>query len=557
MPRLKLPIGKPKRGEEGPVPEEGLHLKGKEEAKAEGLVFESGIRILERDPNWRILDTYYVYKPFAKITIAETPTGPVYFVEEQGLTEEDRLLLNKLYNILMDEIRPPRTREELADLRGYMLSEIERICDKYKESLGVVGVRRLKLLYYIDRNLLGYSVLDPIMKDPNIEDVSCNGVGTPLFVWHRKFENIPTNIIFTNEDALNELVMKMAHMAGKHVSIAYPIVDAMLPERHRVAATYGKEVSTKGPTFTIRKFREKPFSIIELIESGNIDALTAAYLWLLLEHGKTFMIAGGTGTGKTTALNALSMFIKPGMKIVTIEDTPELNLPHINWAQLASREAYVVGQQLAGTAVKLFDLVKLSLRYRPDYIIVGEVRGEEAFVLFQAMATGHSGASTIHAETLDYAIKRLTSPPMNIPPAYMRLMNVFLHIRRVITKVEKGVVKVRRRITVVQEVEDYDKFITISEWNPKTDAHEVDLSRSIHLADVAHKRGLDPEDIVEEVKRRATVLEWMQATGIKDAWDVSKIIFDYYYEPDKIFEKAVKELAEIKGATKAVSETAG
>ncbi|MEM1718484.1 MAG: type II/IV secretion system ATPase subunit, partial [Thermosphaera sp.] len=338
---------------------------------------------------------------------------------------------------------------------------------------------------------------------------------------------------------------KLAHMSGKHISIAYPVLDAMLPEKHRVAATYGHEVSVKGPSFTIRKFREKPFSVIELIEQGNIDSLTSAYIWLLLEHGKTFMVAGGTGTGKTTLLNALSMFIKPGMKIVTIEDTPELNLPHVNWVQLTSREVYIAGAQSLGTSVKLYDLVKLSLRYRPDYIIVGEVRGDEAFVLFQAMATGHSGASTIHAETLDYAVKRLTSPPMNIPPTYMRLMNVFMHVQRVITRVEKGVVKVRRRITVVQEVEDFEKYIKISTWDPRTDSHIVNLDRSIHLQDIAAKRGLDVSDLIEEVKRRSTVLEWMLVKGIRDAWDVSRVIFDYYYEPMVVYEKAKAELEEL------------
>lgn len=549
-PRLKLPLPL-KRGESG-----GKRVEEKAKILRESIAaIEELVQVSQRDPSWRVLDSYYIYKPFVKITIAETPKGPTYFVEEQGLDEEDRAALEKLYEILMDEIRPPQRREDLADLKGYVFKEVERISDKYREKLGMVGSRRLKLMYYIERNLLGYGVLDPIMKDPNIEDISCNGVSIPIFVWHRKYESIPTNIAFTGEEALNELIMKMAHMAGKHISIAYPILDAMLPEKHRVAATYSKEVSTKGPSFTIRKFREKPYSIVEVIEQGNIDAVTAAYLWMLLEHGKTFMIAGGTGTGKTTMLNALSMFIKPGMKIVTIEDTPELNLPHVNWVQLTSRETYVVGTQSLGTSVKLYDLVKLSLRYRPDYVIVGEVRGEEASVLFQAMATGHSGASTIHAETLDYAIKRLTSPPMNIPPTYMRLMNVFMHIQRVITRVEKGVVKVRRRITVVQEVEDYEKYRLISKWDPRTDKHVVNLGESMHLEDVAAKKGLDMEDVVEEVKRRAVVLEWMREEGIRDAWDVSRRIFDYYYEPKTVYEHAVKRLAEIRGtSTEKVSE---
>ncbi|GEM_PF-688388 len=1444
------------------------------------------IQVTPRDPSWRVIESYYVYKPFVKVTIAETPEGPVYYVEEYGLTMEDKAVLDKLTQILMDEIRPPERPEEIKDLRSYVFEEAKRIAEKYRNKLGLVGTRRLKLLYYIERNLIGYGPIDPLMRDPNIEDISCNGVNIPIYIWHRKYENIPTNITFLDDEYLNEYVMKLAHMAGKHISIAFPIVDAMLPGKHRLAATFGREISVKGPTFTIRKFRERPFSPVELIMGGTLNSIMAAYLWTLIEHGKTALIAGGTGTGKsfpgdtkiivringkpavveasklynmidsreytvgdhivkdidnhlievlsvndnyklswrrliriikhrdhrplvrvrtntsiitttldhnfikidphtldlvaveakdlkpgdyivntwldieyngsstisteyayflglwsgdgnldiynksivlttsnediirkykdlvkklfgknvhividkrnnvkslrfyheqlyryllrlfngnksytirvpneilfssdksvllsyiagildsdgsiyvrrhrdkmeliveftsrsrelingisfmlkrlriqhvikvrnvrgkpayriliygmealklltlvkdyvsiqindvieiankyylhrrrnpnymvypiseylvrirealgigkktvekelglssrymrqyeycrrkpgidtlkklymyysnklrerpskeaeallrklamlmdgdvffekiisiekieptneylydlevedthnfvigqigwrlnhnTTLLNAISLFIKPGMKIVSVEDTPELNLPHTNWVQLTSRESYVVGMG-AGTEVKLFDLVKLSLRYRPDYIIVGEVRGEEAFVLFQAMAsvsydtpvlirdsmgktyfvkigefidkfyregeeriaknvngyyvlshdgfrvvwkpikyvlrhsvneiyeieyegggkleatgshsvfvldpdtldiiekpvsllnkseyvisfkgvkenteyqvidlielvkdynnvyvdnipnelkkftegknpislqqyivlrktiettddtsrirlqrskytlplkllldeelaflfgayiaggyikehkgkrvcftlgksgkaiankvvnimykkfgikpiindrstysiyeyphtllaivfekllgrkleekkipialwispksviraffeglkagsrrtlgrrytrystanrelafqllwlaryagfyselveekgtgkntgktyynvmvylnqvyrkpnaseripvkpilklieytkprsmppeltyikrrefisrktaqkvlewikrngsftnfsrkylgkietlingdiillkikdvrkktyhgyvydisvpetesffggnipillhnTGHGGLSTLHAETLDYAIKRLTSPPMNIPKTYMKLMNVFIHINRVITRIEKGIVRVQRRISILQEVEDYDKYITIAEWDPRTDEHKVYLERSIHLRDIAAKRGLDLEDIIEEIYRKATVLNWMIYRNVTNVWDVSRIIFNYYYEPETIYKRAVEEL---------------
>ena len=345
------------------------------------------IQIAARDPSWRIIESYYVYKPFVKVVIADTPEGPMYFVEEYGLTPEDKEVLEKLTDILIEEIKPPTRPEDIKDLRGYVFREAERIADKYREKLGLVGARRIKLLYYIERNLLGYGPIDPFMKDPNIEDISCNGVNIPIYVWHKKYESIPTNVTFIDEDYLNEFVMKLAHMAGKHISVAFPILDAMLPERHRLAATFGREVSVKGPTFTIRKFRERPFSVIEFIQSGVINTLVAAYLWTMMEHAKTAMIAGGTGVGKTSMLNVISTFIKPGMKIVTIEDTPEINLPHPNWVQLTTRETYLVGTASLGTNIRLFDLVKLSLRYRPDYIIVGEVRGEEAFVLFQAMAS--------------------------------------------------------------------------------------------------------------------------------------------------------------------------
>jgi flagellar protein FlaI len=516
---------------------------------------EEPLQLLSREPGSKILDSYYVYKPFVKVSIAETREGLMYFIEEFGLTEEDKQVLSKLSDIVMDEIKPPATPGAVKDLREYVYTEIQRIAEKYKEKLGLVGARRIKLMYYLERNLIGYGPIDPLMRDPNIEDISCNGMKTPVFIWHKRFESIPTNLVFQSEDYLNEFVMKLAHMAGKHISVAYPIVDAMLPEKHRLAATFGREVSVKGPTFTIRKFREKPFSIVELIESKVVDSLLGAYLWTIIEHGKTAMVAGGTGAGKTSLLNAISLFIRPGKKIVTIEDTPELNLPHVNWVQLTSRETFIVGQSV-GTSVRLYDLVKLSLRYRPDYIIVGEVRGEEAFVLFQSMATGHGGLSTIHAETLDYAIKRLTSPPMNIPPAYMKLMNVFLHIQRVLTRVEKGVVSVRRRVTVVQEVEDADKYIRIAQWDPRTDSFIVDLSKSIHLKDIAERRGLDFEDILSEIEKKTTILNWMRMRGITDAWDVSGIIFEYYHDPESVYKRALGELEEAHIEVPKISEKA-
>ena len=256
------------------------------------------------------------------------------------------------------------------------------------------------------------------------------------------------------------------------------------------------------------------------------------------------MIAGGTGAGKTTLLNAYSLFIKPGMKIVTVEDIPELNLPHENWVQLTVRPSYTVGSKIG--SIELFDLVKLSLRYRPDYLIVGEVRGEEAFVLFQAMATGHGGLSTIHAETLDYAVKRLTSEPMNIPPTYMRLMNIFTHIQRVTTRSKGGRVKVLRRVTVTEEVEEFEKYRIISKWDPASDSHEVYLDNSILLREISQKTAQTVEDLKQEIIRRAEVLRWMLLKNVMDVWDVSKIIFRYYFNPKAVYEQAVAEMREIK-----------
>ncbi|RLG78305.1 MAG: protein kinase, partial [Thermoprotei archaeon] len=313
-----------------------------------GIIKREPITILPLKPTYTIIETYYVYEPFAKVNIVSIPEkgGMLgYYVEEFTLTRDEQEILEKLIDILTEELEPA---ESIEDLKSYVAREVIRLANKYRSVFKLTGSRRAKILYYVERNLLGYGPIDPLMRDPNIEDISCDGAGKPIYVWHKKYESLPTNIIFNTTDHLNDFIMRLAHMAGKHVSIAFPILDAMLPEKHRLAATFGTEVSPRGPTFTIRKFREKPLSPTELIKSGVINELFAAYIWYMVEKRRTFMIAGGTGAGKTTLLNAFSLFIRPGMKIVTVEDTPELNLPHENWVQLSTRVSYALMGQTSG-----------------------------------------------------------------------------------------------------------------------------------------------------------------------------------------------------------------
>ncbi len=299
-------------------------------------------------PEYKVLESYYVYEPFAKVTIAMTPEGPMYFVTEVELEPEEYPIIGKLIEILFHEIR---TTELPQDIRKFVFEELGRIMERYRAKFGIVGVRRYKILYYMERNLLGFGPIDPLMRDPNIEDISCDGVGKPIYVWHRKYESIPTNIIINDINYLNALIMKFAHMAGKHVSTAYPVVDAMLPGKHRFAATFGTEVSPKGPTFTIRKFREKPFSVTELIRYGTIDSLTAAYLWTLIEHGRTVMIAGGTGAGKS--------FPGDTLLIVKINNTPNIITAKELYDLIRSNE-YVVGDHLVKD-VRDLDIMVLSI----------------------------------------------------------------------------------------------------------------------------------------------------------------------------------------------------
>ncbi len=514
--------------------------KKEKEKKKEKISEKEEITYVPLKKHYKIIEEYWVTKPFAKVIIAEIPemgNQRVYFVEESRLTQEEKKAVDKLVDILSVELEPPESFE--VDLRKHVIEEARRLANKYRKSLrGISDESWDKILYYIERDLIGYGPIEVLMRDYKLEDISCDGVDRAIHVWHRDYESIPTNIIFRDRDYLREFIVKLAHMSGKHISAAFPIVDAMLPGRHRLAATFGEEVSPRGSTFTIRKFREKPFSIIDLIDMGNLDSWTAAYLWLLIQNRMTLMVIGATAAGKTTLLNAIANFFKPGFKIVTIEETPELNLPHENWVQLVSRESYGLGETKAGE-ISLYDLVKVSLRYRPDYIIVGEVRGEEAFVLFQAMSTGHGGMSTMHADSLERAIKRLTSPPMNVSPAYIPSLNLALLTERTILPTGKFA----RRVRYVWEIEDYEKYREIVRWDPTTDRHMI-VGESFHINFLAKRLGKTAKELYEEITRRRIFLEWMKNKGIKETKEVFKYINKYYMNPETAYEEAYRELKE-------------
>ncbi|MET1101766.1 MAG: type II/IV secretion system ATPase subunit [Pyrodictiaceae archaeon] len=492
-------------------------------------------------PSYRIIEAYPLSEPWAYARIAEhRDTGEIkYFIDEIPLTYQEQKVYNRIMEVLYWELKPPPTG---IDPTEYFASEARRIVLLYRIRLGrTPGISWSKILYYVVRDTVGFGPIDPLMRDPAIEDISCDGVGKPVYVWHRKYEYIPTNLEFTDPEELDSMVVKLAHMAGKHVSVAFPIVDAILPGGHRLALTFRKEVSTQGSTFTIRKFREDPITIIDMLESRTLSPEVAAYLWLLIEHKMTGLIMGVTGAGKTSTLNALATLLRPTLKVVTVEDTPELRLPLENWVQFVSRPSYGIGMEKIGE-ISLYDLIKVSLRYRPDVIIVGEVRGEEAYVLFQAIATGHGGLTTIHAEHIDAAVKRLTSPPMNIPPSYIPLMNFGLVIKKIVKFEGEGRPRIERRITSIWEIRDYGKYDEVVKWIASEDKFSVRLEESILLKSIAEERGKDMDWIIDELIKRRTVLLWMKARKLRHYKDVAKVIHRYYVRPEAVYRQALEEL---------------
>jgi flagellar protein FlaI len=394
-----------------------------------------------------------------------------------------------------------------------------------------------KLIYYVIRDFIGYGKIDPLMKDHLIEDISTDGVNIPIYVWHRMYESLPTNILFKDEAELDSFIVRLAYLARKNISIASPILDASLPEGSRVQLTYGSEVTRRGSTFTIRRFKVDPLTISDLIAFKTLSAEMAAYLWFIIENRASVMVAGGVAAGKTTMLNCLSMFIKPEMKIVSVEDTQELNLPHENWIPSVVRLGFGHEDKKSGS-ITLFDLLKAAVRQRPDYIIVGEVRGEEAYTLFQAMATGHLGMSTIHAESVEAVINRLESEPMNIPKPLIAMTDVIMVVTR--TEIDGKPARRTGTTTELMELDQKTKNISTEEvfhWNPKKDMFAFSGHSTI-LEKHEKQLGISEEDIKRELFSRRTVLEWMVQSGIRRYTDVANVIREYYANSNRVLQKA-------------------
>jgi flagellar protein FlaI len=485
-------------------------------------------------------EVYPIQEPYVYAAIVKDPeTQKIrYEVIEPTLTKEEEERLKEVKAILMEEIdvnlKEIETKEKAEK---YLREKAKHVIKKYHIKIPPESID--KLLYYLTRDFIGYGKIDPLMKDHMIEDISADGVNIPIYVWHRTYESLPTNIIFGDESELNSFIVRLAYLAGKNISIASPILDATLPDGSRVQLTYGNEVTRRGSTFTIRRFRVDPLTISDLIAFKTLSSDMAAYLWYIIENRASVLVAGGIACGKTTMLNCLSMFIKPEMKIVSVEDTQELNLPHENWIPSVVREGFGYDNK---STITLFDLLKAAVRQRPDYIIVGEIRGEEAYTLFQAMATGHLGMCTIHAESVEAVINRLESEPMNIPRPLIAMIDLILVMTR--TEIEG---RPARRVVTATEVVGLDAKtgnITTEEvfrWKPKIDKFEF-LGHSSLIEEHIKKMDLSEDTVQQELHRRKTVLEWMVKKGIRRHTEVANIIREYYANPARVFQKARMEL---------------
>lgn len=379
--------------------------------------------------------------------------------------------------------------------------------------------------YLLLRDKVGLGVLEPLILDPYIEDVSCSGLG-PIFIEHKVFKALKSAIVFEEEADLDTFLRRLSERIGKPVTHRRPIVDATLPDGSRINIVYGSEVSKRGSNFTIRKFAATPMSVLDLVEGGSLDYRMLAYLSIVIEEGMNLFVSGETASGKTTLLNAITTLIPPEAKIVTIEDTPELQVPHPNWTREVVR-----GSSEDGAAVTMFDLLKAALRQRPNAILVGEIRGEEGNIAFQAMQTGHQVMATFHAATVEKLIQRITAAPINVPKTYVDNLNVVV----ITSAVRLRTGKLARRVLSISEIFGYDSvndsfaFAEAFRWDPIQDRFEFLGYMNSYLLEhkIAVRRGIPANkrrEIYLELERRAKVLQELHRSGVKDFHDLYQVL---------------------------------
>jgi len=402
-----------------------------------------------------------------------------------------------------------------------------------KGKIHITSFQYTSLRYLLRRKLEGMGVLDPMILDPNIEDISCSGVGN-IFVEHKIFGSLRASIGFDNNEVLDKFVIELAEGIKHPVTFREPVVDATLPDGSRINIVYGTDVSKRGSNFSIRKFSDTPLSILELIQFGALNYDMAAYLSIIIQEGMNVWVSGETASGKTTLMNALTTFVPPEAKIVSIEDTPEVQVPHHNWIRGVTRGS---GKSGEASEVSMFDLLKAALRQRPNLIIVGEIRGAEGAIAFQAMQTGHATMSTFHAASVSKLIQRVTGNPINVPKTYVDNLNVVVICQQV--RLAKG--GLGRRLTSVNEIVSYDSigdsfsFIEVFNWNPLDDTFQFRGFQNSYLLEnkIAPRRGFPEEkrrQIYKILKQRSDVLKRIADQGKTNFYDVYAILSKAYRE---------------------------
>ncbi len=475
------------------------------------------------------------YEPgtsYSRVYLDTQRARHLYALIEPPLDERETRALGFVKEVLLRtlDVELEIIERAVAEESLSLLDErVKKVVRDYRMDLSQTGLKRI--IYYLRRDFTGYGPVDVMMHDPDIEDISCDGPGTNVFLYHRRYGSMESNVFFRTSEELDGFVIRMAQRSGKQITIADPLLDSSLPDGSRLQATLGREVTDNGSTFTVRRFRDNPLSPIDLVRMGTMSAELLAYCWIVVQFGANVMLAGGTASGKTTTLNTISLFIPPQAKIVSIEDTREINLPHKNWVRSVTRGG-TRGNDLK--RVDMFDLLTAALRQRPEYILVGEVRGKEATVAFQAMATGHTVLGTIHADSPRSVVYRLESEPINIPRIVIQSLDVIL--LQALLNVNG---RRQRRIQEVAEIVGIDpaskELLTHGVFlrNPTTDQLHY-TGRSYKLQKIAQRNNWTAKDLDREMKRRTEIINTLVGMPGVSFADIGQLFSTYENRPDVV-----------------------
>ena len=476
------------------------------------------------------VERYWLNAPFAyaSLTYDDETDEHRYEVVEPSLDDVEIDLLARLFRDIRD---PLLYREDVAEDSGEALrEELRQRLEEYGVDVPTESFYRL--YYYLYRSFLGYGKLDPIMGDPGVEDVSCDGPDLPVFVYHEDYTDVETNVAF-DPDELDDFVIHLAQRSGRHVSVSDPVVSTTLPDGSRIELALGEEVTPRGSAFTIRKYADEPFTPIDLLEYGTYDVSMLAFLWLAIENNKSLIFAGGTAAGKTTSMNAVSMFVPRKSKVISIEDTREITLPHDNWIQSVTREGFEGGRGEIG----MYELLQAALRQRPEYLLVGEIRTEQdvALAFFQAMATGHTAYTTVHSESVRGVINRLENEPLGVPTQMLKELDIISIQRQVML----GDERVRRNDSITEllargDAEDIS-VNDVFEWDPRTDSYNEAFESEV-LQEIADDRGWSARRLDREFERRKEVLRHLIRNDVTWYEDVARTIHAFIDDQERVLE---------------------
>ncbi|MBS3099456.1 type II/IV secretion system ATPase subunit [Candidatus Pacearchaeota archaeon] len=494
-----------------------------------------GVPPLPRYPDKKKVDVrYMLISPYASAHIYWNSeiSELVYELEEPLINDDEKATLEKIEKAMLELINVNVAVEKTLEATTEYVDKTARLLID-ELNIPISSESYEKIFYYLFRDFIGLNEIDPLLRDYFIEDIECNGVDTPVFIIHRVFRNLRTNLIFKDIEKLASFVEKLAQRTGRYVSYAQPLLDGTLPDGSRVNATYTKDVSSRGPTFTLRKFTKIPWTPTQLISLNTLSPEMLAYFWILLENKANILIVGGTASGKTTLLNALAFFIPPEARVVSIEDTREINLPRENWLPSVARTSIGVGKI---GEVDLFEILKSSFRQNPDYLIVGEVRGKEAFVLFQGMASGHSSLSTMHSESVDTLIRRLQTPPINLSPTLVNSLDcVAIATHAIVKKNETR--KVREVVEIVNIDRDGTAIVnTPFRWDPGKDVFFYKQQSKV-LEKISMRTGIPLIELQGEMKIRARLLYELFKKKIFAFEEVGKVVNEYHKDSTEVLRR--------------------